>query len=113
VTALAALAVSVLVATLLSQLFLRPIHMIRSGLTRLGQGEFGVQLNLNQRDEFGELGTFFNTMSEQLSADRSQMAGQVANLESSPDSIPENSPSRSAAMATLYTSISPANYRQK
>ncbi len=53
-----------------------------SGLTRLGKGEFGVRLDLDQDDEFGELGTFFNTMSAQLSADRSQMAGQVANLES-------------------------------
>src|SRR5207248_4575179 len=81
-TAFAALAVAVLVATLLSQLLLRPIHVIRSGLTRLGRGEFGVRLDLNQHDEFGELGTFFNAVSEQLSADRSQMAGQVANLES-------------------------------
>jgi signal transduction histidine kinase len=77
----------VIVATLLSQLFLRPIHMIRSGLTRLGKGEFGVQLNLDQGDEFGELGTFFNTVSEQLSADRSQMAGQVANLESAVEQL--------------------------
>src|SRR5438477_7930826 len=34
---------------------------------------------LGEGDEFGELGTFFNEVSEQLSADRSQMAGQVAN----------------------------------
>jgi signal transduction histidine kinase len=81
-TAFAALAVSIIVATLLAQLLLRPIHVIRSGLTRLGRGEFGVRLDLNQHDEFGELGTFFNAVSEQLSADRSQMAGQVANLES-------------------------------
>ena len=81
-TALAALAVSVLVATLLAQLLLRPIHVIRSGLKRLGRGEFGVRLDLNQDDEFGDLGTFFNAVSAQLSADRSQMAGQVANLES-------------------------------
>ena len=81
-TALIALAIAVVVATLLAQLLLRPIHVIRSGLTRLGRGEFGVRLNLNQADEFGELGTFFNAASEQLSADRSQMAGQVANLES-------------------------------
>jgi signal transduction histidine kinase len=81
-TAFAALALSVLVATLLAQLLLRPIHVIRSGLTRLGKGEFGVRLNLTQHDEFGELGTFFNAVSEQLSADRTQMAGQVANLES-------------------------------
>jgi signal transduction histidine kinase len=81
-TALAALGLSVLGAVALAQLLLRPIHVIRSGLTRLGRGELGTQLDLNQHDEFGELGTFFNTISEQLSADRSQMAGQVANLES-------------------------------
>jgi signal transduction histidine kinase len=81
-TALIALGLSVLGAMLLAQLLLRPIHVIRSGLTRLGKGEFGVQLNLTQHDEFGELGTSFNAVSEQLSADRSQMAGQVANLES-------------------------------
>src|SRR5436190_13712990 len=81
-TAFAALGVAVFVATLLAQLLLRPIHVIRSGLTRLGRGELGVRLDLDQHDEFGELGTFFNAVSEQLSADRSQMAGQVANLES-------------------------------
>jgi signal transduction histidine kinase len=81
-TAFAALAVAVIVAMLLAQLLLRPIHMIRSGLTRLGRGELDVHLDLNQSDEFGELGTFFNAVTAQLSADRSQMAGQVANLES-------------------------------
>jgi signal transduction histidine kinase len=81
-TALVALAIAVIGATLLSQLLLKPIHVIRSGLTRLGRGEFGVRLDLKQDDEFGELGTFFNTVSAQLSADRSQMAGQVAHLES-------------------------------
>ena len=82
VTAIAALAIAIGIATLLSQLLLRPIHVLRSGLTRLGRGELGVRLDLPQQDEFGELGTFFNTVSEQLSADRSQMAGQMANLES-------------------------------
>jgi signal transduction histidine kinase len=77
-TALMALAVAVFGAMLLAQLLLRPIHVIRSGLTRLGRGEFGVRLDLNQDDEFGELGAFFNTVSAQLSAERSQ----TANLES-------------------------------
>ena len=81
-TAAIALAASIFGAVILAQVLLRPIHVIRSGLTRLGRGEFGVKLELDQDDEFGELGTFFNTVSEQLSADRSQMAGQVANLES-------------------------------
>jgi signal transduction histidine kinase len=77
-----ALGVALLVATLLAQLLLKPIHVIRSGLTRLERGELGVRLDLDQDDEFGELGHFFNTVSARLSADRSQMAGQVANLES-------------------------------
>ena len=81
-TALIALGVSIVGAVLLAQILLRPIHVIRSGLTRLGRGEFGVRLDLDQQDEFGELGKFFNAVSAQLSADRTQMAGQVANLES-------------------------------
>jgi signal transduction histidine kinase len=82
VTALLALGVATVVAVFLSGLILRPIHVIRSGLSRLGRGEFGVTLDLPQQDEFGELGSFFNTLSTQLSADRSQRAGQTANLES-------------------------------
>ena len=82
VVAVTAAGIAAIVATLLAQLLLRPIHVIRGGLKRLGSGEFGVRLDLDQSDEFGELGTFFNVVSAQLSADRSQMAGQVANLES-------------------------------
>jgi signal transduction histidine kinase len=67
---LAALGGASLVAMLLAQLLLRPIHVIRSGLTRLGRGEFGVNVDLTRDDEFGELGQFFNTISARLSADR-------------------------------------------
>jgi signal transduction histidine kinase len=79
--AAAALIIGVFVAGLLAQLLLRPIHVIRSGLTRLGKGEFGVTLDLPPGDEFGELGSFFNTVSQQLSADRTLLAGQKANLQ--------------------------------
>ena len=81
-TAAVALAVAILVAALLAQVMLRPIHVIRSGLTRLGKGEFGVTLDLPPGDEFGELGTYFNNVSQQLSADRTLLAGQKANLQS-------------------------------
>jgi signal transduction histidine kinase len=81
-TALAALAVAMGGAMLLAQILLRPIHVLRSGLTRLGRGEFGVKLDLPQQDEFGELGSFFNAVSAQLSADRTALAGEKANLES-------------------------------
>ena len=81
-TAAGALLIAVFVAGLLSQIMLRPIHVIRSGLTRLGRGEFGVTLDLPPGDEFSELGNFFNTVSRQLSADRSQLVDQKASLES-------------------------------
>jgi len=80
-TGAVALLIGVIAAAVLSQLLLRPIHVIRSGLTRLGKGEFGVTLDLPPGDEFGELGSFFNTVSQQLSADRSLLAGQKANLQ--------------------------------
>ena len=81
-TALGALGVASVVAMLLAQLLLRPIHLIRSGLTRLGQGELGVQLDLPRQDEFGELGDSFNAVSAQLTAARTQLVGQKARLES-------------------------------
>jgi signal transduction histidine kinase len=81
-TTVAALAAAVLAAMLLAQLILRPIHLIRSGLTRLSHGEFGVKLDLSRDDEFGDLGESFNAVSARLSADRSQLAGQTSTLES-------------------------------
>jgi signal transduction histidine kinase len=74
ITAAVSLLIAVIVAALLAQLLLRPIHVLRSGLTRLGRGELGVTLDLPQGDEFGELGDFFNTVSQQLSAERTQGA---------------------------------------
>ena len=78
---LVALLIATGVAMLLAQLLLRPIHVLRSGLSRLEQGEIGVTLDL-PKDEFGDLGTFFNAVSAKMSAERSELAGQKANLES-------------------------------
>ena len=78
---LVALLIATAVAMLLAQLLLRPIHVLRSGLSRLEQGETGVTLDL-PKDEFGDLGTFFNAVSAKVSAERSELAGQKANLES-------------------------------
>ncbi len=77
IVVLVALGGASLVAMLLAQLLLRPIHVIRSGLTRLGRGEFGVNVDLPRDDEFGELGQFFNTVSARLSADRAHSASQT------------------------------------
>jgi signal transduction histidine kinase len=87
ITALFALVVSTLVAMSLAQLLLRPIHVIRGALSRLGQGELGVTVDMPQRDEFGELGSYVNTLSAQLSADRTSLVGEKAKLESIVDNL--------------------------
>jgi signal transduction histidine kinase/HAMP domain-containing protein len=75
---LAALAVSTLVALLLAQWTLRPVHVLQSGFARLGRGEFGVKLDLPAGDEFSELGASFNKLSAELSTVRSQLASDSA-----------------------------------
>ena len=66
---LAALIISSLVAVVLAQWLLRPIHVIQSGLTRLGRGELDVSLDL-PGEEFRDLGSSFEAVSAQLSAVR-------------------------------------------
>ena len=103
ITALIALVVAVVVSGTLAQLLLRPIHVIRSGLTRLGEGEFGVTLDLPPGDEFGELGTFFNRVSQQLSEDRTQLADQKANLQSAVEHLEDAVALFNPSGALLYS----------
>ncbi|MBA3270978.1 MAG: hypothetical protein H0T71_10745 [Acidobacteria bacterium] len=62
-----ALGVAIVVAVLLAQIVVRPIHVIRSGLSRLGQGDLGATLDL-KGDEFKELGDVFASVTAQLKA---------------------------------------------
>jgi signal transduction histidine kinase len=81
-TVLAALLVSSLVAMLLAQWMLRPIHVIQSSLSRLGRGELDVTLNLPGQ-EFRDLGTSFEAVSAQLSAVRAKaVPGAATDFES-------------------------------
>lgn len=67
----AALIISSFFALLFSQWMLRPIHVIQSGLTRLGRGELDVSLDL-PGEEFRDLGSSFEAVSAQLSAVRTK-----------------------------------------
>ena len=58
---------AVLVAIFLAQAVLRPIHVIQSSLTRLGRGELGVTLDLEEA-EMQDLRGVFDTVSAQLRA---------------------------------------------
>ena len=53
---------------LLAQLVLRPMHVIRSSLSRLGRGDLGATLDLRDDAEFRELGDVFDQVSAQLRA---------------------------------------------
>jgi signal transduction histidine kinase len=67
-----ALIISTVVAMLLAQWMLRPIHVIQSGLTRLGRGELDVRLDLPEGAEFKDLGSSFDAVSAQLSESRAR-----------------------------------------
>lgn len=75
------------VAMLLAQLTLRPIHMIRTGLARLGRGETDVDMDLPDDEELAALGDSFKAVSARLAADRSALDGQRATLESVVDNL--------------------------
>jgi hypothetical protein len=67
---------TILIATVFAQLLLRPIHVIRSGLARLGRGELDVNVDLPKDEEFGDLGESFKAVSARLAQDRTELAGQ-------------------------------------
>jgi signal transduction histidine kinase len=78
-TVLAALLISSLVAMLLAQWMLRPIHILQSGLTRLGRGELDVRLELPE-GEFSDLGNSFDAISAQITAmGKAGISGAAAN----------------------------------
>jgi signal transduction histidine kinase len=82
VTAAVAIVLASLVAMLIAQITLRPIHVIRSGLARLGRGELDVNVDLPADAELAELGDSFRAVTARLAADRTAIAGQRATLES-------------------------------
>ena len=63
-----ALLIAVLTSMLLAQIVLRPMHVIRSSLSRLGRGDLGVTLDLRDDEELRELGDVFDQVSAQLRA---------------------------------------------
>lgn len=64
-----ALVGALLLATVLAQVIVRPIHVIRSGLARLGRGQLDVDVNLPADAELADLGDSFKAVSARLAAD--------------------------------------------
>lgn len=61
-----ALLIAIATSMVLSQIVLRPMHVIRSSLSRLGRGDLGATLDLRDDEEFRELGDVFDQVSAQL-----------------------------------------------
>ena len=102
ITAAIAILVALLVAMLLAQLTLRPIHVIRTGLARLGRGELDVDVELPADAELADLGNSFKAVSARLAADRLALADQKATLESVVDSLEDGVALFSAAGTLLF-----------
>ena len=78
--AIPAVVLSTLFSWLLARRFLRPIHVLQSGIARLGQGE-DVRLDLPDED-FKDLGMSFNALSQSVSTVRTQLVEQARRAES-------------------------------
>jgi signal transduction histidine kinase len=87
ITAAVAILLASFMAMLMAQLALRPIHVIRSGLARLGRGELDVSVDLPGDAELAELGDSFKAVTARLAADRTALAGQRATIESVVESL--------------------------
>lgn len=86
-TALAVIAGASLIAMLLAQVVLRPIHVIRTGLARLGRGELDVDVDLPHEGELKDLSESFKAVSARLSADRTQQATLASVVEHLEDAV--------------------------
>jgi class 3 adenylate cyclase len=71
-----ALAVTLL-ALFTSSMLTRPLRQLAEGARRLGAGETDVKVNVNSRDEFGELGQVFNQMSDNIRSQTEKLESQV------------------------------------
>jgi signal transduction histidine kinase len=87
ITSALAILAATFVAMLLAQVTLRPIHVIRTGLARLGRGELDVKVDLPEDEELAELGDSFKAVTARLAADRTALEDQKATLESVVDTL--------------------------
>jgi two-component system NtrC family sensor kinase len=82
ITAALALVGTVFIALVLTQIIVRPIHIVSSAFARLGRGELDVSMELPRDSELGDLGDAFKAVSARLAADRTEKAEKRAALES-------------------------------
>jgi signal transduction histidine kinase len=80
-TSLVAILVTLVTAMFLAQVVVRPIHVISSGLARLGRGELDVKVDLPEDAELTGLEDSFKAVTARLAAHQTEMADQRATLQ--------------------------------
>ena len=78
--------VAMVAISILSWLFIRhmvdrPLKQLQAGTERLSEGELGYQIELQSKDQIGDLATSFNMMSLQLRGANEQMISWARTLE--------------------------------
>jgi class 3 adenylate cyclase len=66
-----------LLALMFANLLTRPLRLLTKGAKRLGAGETDVKVELNSRDEFGDLGRVFNEMADSIRVQKEKLEQQV------------------------------------
>jgi PAS domain S-box-containing protein len=80
---------------LFSRTIIKPISKLRDASSEIGNGNLGVRVNINSRDEIGELATSFNTMAGELqeaNAARDKAEETLFNSRACLRAIMDNSP---------------------
>lgn len=66
VTVAVLFAAGMLLSLLVARYIVRPVEIMRGAAQRIAAGDLDTRIELNRRDEFGDLVAAFNTMSEEL-----------------------------------------------
>ena len=79
--AFAMIAIGVLSWLFIRHMIDRPLKQLQAGTHRLSDGDLGYQIDLNSKDQIGDLATSFNMMSLQLRSANEQMVSWARTLE--------------------------------
>jgi PAS domain S-box-containing protein len=82
-----ALTVSLLLAVVLADLITEPLRRLTAGIERVGQGEWGQQVDSVEAEDLSQLVSSFNLMSQRLAEDRSELEERSRRLAGLVDGI--------------------------
>lgn len=93
--------VGFVISFLLQKLVSRPLQELRSAAIRIGAGELGAPVNVNSRDEIGELGAAFRSMGQSLSNSTQELETKSDQLTEALRTAENASQAKSAFLANM------------